>query len=123
MIAMAMLCAPLLLIADELTTALDVTVQAEILDLIAGLQKETGTAVALVTHDMGVVARMCDRVEVMRTGAFLESGGIDEIFHAPKHPYTRMLLDAMPRIDRPSPVLRPRDAGVTARGRSCRCGT
>jgi oligopeptide/dipeptide ABC transporter ATP-binding protein len=116
MIAMAMLCAPRLLIADEPTTALDVTVQAEILDLISGLQKETGTAVALVTHDMGVVARMCDRVEVMRNGAFVESGGIDEIFHAPKHPYTRMLLDAMPRIDRPSPVLRPRDSGRDGEG-------
>jgi oligopeptide/dipeptide ABC transporter ATP-binding protein len=108
MIAMAMLCEPRLLIADEPTTALDVTVQAEILDLIAALQKETGAAVALITHDMGVVARMCDRVEVMRNGVFVESGGIDQIFHAPKHPYTRMLLEAMPRIDQPGPVLRPR---------------
>ncbi|MGI1662527.1 dipeptide ABC transporter ATP-binding protein [Palleronia sp. KMU-117] len=110
MIAMAMLCEPRLLIADEPTTALDVTVQAEILDLIASLQTETGAAVALITHDMGVVARMCDRVEVMRNGVFVESGGIDQIFHAPKHPYTRMLLDAMPRIDQPGPVLRPRAA-------------
>jgi len=108
MIAMAMLCSPKLLIADEPTTALDVTVQAEILDLVAGLQAEEGTAVALITHDMGVVARMCDRVEVMRLGRFVEGGSADEIFHAPRHPYTRMLLDAMPRLDdaRPAAPLR-----------------
>ncbi|MGR3343095.1 MAG: ABC transporter ATP-binding protein [Paracoccaceae bacterium] len=102
MIAMAMLCNPRLLIADEPTTALDVTVQAEILDLMVGLQKEEGTAIALITHDMGVVARMCDRIEVMRLGEFVENGTADDIFHAPKHEYTKMLLDAMPRIDRPN---------------------
>lgn len=101
MIAMAMLCSPKLLIADEPTTALDVTVQAEILDLMANLQKEENTAIALITHDMGVVARMCDRVAVMRHGEYVEEGQIDELFHNPQHPYTRMLLDAMPRIDRP----------------------
>ena len=112
MIAMAMLCNPRLLIADEPTTALDVTVQAEILDLMEGLQKEEGTAIALITHDMGVVARMCDRIEVMRLGKFVESGTAEGIFHAPQHDYTRMLLDAMPRIDRPnkSKPLAPIDA-------------
>ncbi|KMW59108.1 Oligopeptide transport system permease protein OppB [Candidatus Rhodobacter oscarellae] len=99
MIAMAMLCEPRLLIADEPTTALDVTVQAEVLDLIAALQRDTGTAVALITHDMGVVARMCDRVQVMRHGAFVEQGSVEEIFARPAHDYTRRLLDAMPRID------------------------
>ncbi|MDG1736387.1 MAG: ABC transporter ATP-binding protein [Paracoccaceae bacterium] len=99
MIAMAMLNNPRLLIADEPTTALDVTVQAEILDLIADLQKHEGTAVALITHDMGVVARMCDRIEVMRHGAYVESGSAEEIFYTPQHPYTRKLIDAMPRLD------------------------
>ncbi len=99
MIAMAMLNNPRLLIADEPTTALDVTVQAEILDLIADLQKNEGTAVALITHDMGVVARMCDRIEVMRHGGYVESGSAEEIFYNPQHPYTRKLIDAMPRLD------------------------
>jgi oligopeptide/dipeptide ABC transporter ATP-binding protein len=107
MIAQAMLCDPKLLIADEPTTALDVTVQAEVLDLIAELQRERGTAVALITHDMGVVARMCDRIQVMRLGAFVEEGAVHQIFAAPRHDYTRRLLDAMPRIDkgkaRPAP--------------------
>ncbi len=99
MIAQAMLCDPRLLIADEPSTALDVTVQAEILDLMVGLQKEEGTAIALITHDMGVVARMCDRIEVMRLGEFVESGPVEQIFYDPQHAYTKMLLDAMPRID------------------------
>ena len=99
MIAMAMLCDPKLLIADEPTTALDVTVQADVLDLIATLQQEHRTAVALITHDMGVVARMCDRVQVMRLGAFVEEGSVEDIFARPQHDYTRKLLDAMPRID------------------------
>jgi oligopeptide transport system ATP-binding protein len=102
MIAMAMLCNPRLLIADEPTTALDVTVQAEILDLMAGLQKEEGTAVALITHDMGVVARMCDRIEVMRHGSYVESGSAEQVFYHPQHEYTRRLLEAMPRLDEPS---------------------
>ena len=99
MIAQAMLCNPRLLIADEPTTALDVTVQAEILDLMVQLQREEGTAIALITHDMGVVAKMCDRMQVMRLGEFVEEGTAEEIFHAPRHDYTKMLLDAMPRID------------------------
>jgi len=107
MIAQAMLCEPALLIADEPTTALDVTVQAEVLDLIHALQEDRGTAVALITHDMGVVARMCDRIEVMRRGEFVESGPVERIFAEPRHDYTRKLLDAMPRIDAkdaPGPV-------------------
>ncbi len=114
MIAMAMLCGPRLLVADEPSTALDVTVQAEILDLMVGLQKEEGTAIALITHDMGVVARMCDRIEVMRLGEFVESGSAEQIFHAPQHEYTKMLINAMPRIDRPnkSKVLNPIETGA-----------
>lgn len=103
MIAMAMLNSPKLLIADEPTTALDVTVQAEILDLIAELQHHENTAVALITHDMGVVARMCDRIEVMRDGEYVENGDVEDIFYRPQHAYTRKLLDAMPRLDTPYP--------------------
>lgn len=99
MIAMAMLCNPKVLIADEPTTALDVTVQAEILDLMAGLQETEGTAIALITHDMGVVARMCNQVHVMRQGAFVESGSVEAIFSAPREAYTKDLLTAMPRLD------------------------
>ncbi|MEE2525652.1 ABC transporter ATP-binding protein [Hyphobacterium sp. HN65] len=101
MIAMSMLCEPDLLIADEPTTALDVTVQAQVLDIMDDLKRETGAAIALITHDMGVVARMADRVEVMRHGEYVESGTVDKIFHEPSHDYSRMLLDAMPRIDQP----------------------
>ena len=101
MIAMAMLCNPKVLIADEPTTALDVTVQAEILDLMADLQKEEGTAIALITHDMGVVARMCSRVHVMRHGEFVESGTTIDIFESPREKYTKALLSAMPRLDSP----------------------
>lgn len=101
MIAMSMLCEPSLLIADEPTTALDVTVQAQVLDIMDELKDDLGTAIALITHDMGVVARMADRVEVMRYGEYVESGDVRDIFHKPQHDYTKMLLDAMPRIDNP----------------------
>lgn len=101
MIAMSMLCEPDLLIADEPSTALDVTVQAQVLDIMDDLKRETGAAIALITHDMGVVARMADRVEVMRNGVYVESGSVNQIFHTPENEYTRMLLDAMPRIDQP----------------------
>ncbi|MHA6287626.1 ABC transporter ATP-binding protein [Maricaulis sp. CAU 1757] len=101
MIAMSMLCEPDLLICDEPTTALDVTVQAEVLDIMDELKRETGAALALITHDMGVVARMADRAQVMKNGVYVEGGDIDKIFHDPQDPYTRMLLDAMPRLDQP----------------------
>ena len=99
MIAAAMACEPELLIADEPTTALDVTVQSEVLDLMADLQRERGTALALITHDMGVVARMADRVCVMKDGAFVETGSAGQVFGTPQSAYTRRLLDAIPRID------------------------
>ncbi|MGD8339640.1 MAG: dipeptide ABC transporter ATP-binding protein [Gammaproteobacteria bacterium] len=101
MIAMATACGPDLLIADEPTTALDVTVQAQILEIMRDLKAELKTAIVLISHDMGVIAAMADRVEVMRDGGFVESGPVDGIFYAPKHEYTRMLLDAMPRVDQP----------------------
>ncbi len=101
MIAMATACGPDLLIADEPTTALDVTVQAQILEIMRDLKKELNTSVVLISHDMGVIASMCDRVLVMRHGEFVEQGAADNIFYRPQHPYTRMLLEAMPRIDRP----------------------
>ncbi len=101
MIAMAMLCEPDLLIADEPTTALDVTVQAQVLDIMDELKDETGAAIALITHDMGVVARMADRVQVMKHGEYVETGDVWSIFKNPTHEYTQMLLDAMPRIDQP----------------------
>lgn len=107
MVAIAMLCGPQLLLADEPTTALDVTVQAQVLDLMDDLKRDTGTGVALITHDMGVVARMCDRVVVMRYGEIVEAGGIDDIFYNPQHEYTKMLLDAVPRIDQPNRPGRP----------------
>ncbi|MBO6764239.1 dipeptide ABC transporter ATP-binding protein [Maricaulis sp.] len=101
MIAMSMLCEPDLLICDEPTTALDVTVQAEVLDIMDELKRDTGAALALITHDMGVVARMADRVQVMKDGVYVEEGTAEAIFDAPQNAYTRMLLDAMPRLDQP----------------------
>jgi peptide/nickel transport system ATP-binding protein len=100
MIAAAMLCEPQVLLADEPTTALDVTVQAQVLDLMDELKKETGAGLVLITHDMGVIARMADRVVVMRHGEAVERGEVDQVFAAPQHAYTRMLLEAMPRMDR-----------------------
>ncbi|WP_406374586.1 ABC transporter ATP-binding protein [Streptomyces sp. NBC_00647] len=100
MIAMALVNNPELLIADEPTTALDVTVQAQILDLIRDLQKEFGSAVVLITHDLGVVAEIADEVLVMYGGRCVERGSVDRIFEQPQHPYTWGLLGSMPRIDR-----------------------
>ena len=123
MIAAAMAPDPELLIADEPTTALDVTVQAEILDLMAELQRETGTALALITHDMGVIARLADWVCVMKGGAFVEQGPVEQIFGAPKTDYTSGLLDAIPRLDREGRGGRPTldapavDAPVVVEGR------
>ncbi len=107
MIAMAMLCGPRLLFADEPTTALDVTVQAQVLELMDELKHETNTGIALITHDMGVVARMCDRIIVMRHGEVVETGTVDDIFYNPQHDYTKMLLESVPRIDQPDRRGRP----------------
>ncbi|MDR0859035.1 MAG: ABC transporter ATP-binding protein [Oscillospiraceae bacterium] len=99
MIAIALICSPRLLIADEPTTALDVTIQAQILELIKELQKDTGMAVIFITHNLGVVAEICDRVAVMYGGKIAEQGTADDIFYSPAHPYTRGLLRSMPRLD------------------------
>ena len=107
MIAAAMLCEPQVLLADEPTTALDVTVQAQVLDLMDELKRETGAGLVLITHDMGVIARMADRVVVMRHGEAVERGEVDQVFATPQHAYTRMLLEAMPRMDRPDRGGRP----------------
>jgi oligopeptide transport system ATP-binding protein len=101
MIAMAVACKPRLLIADEPTTALDVTIQAQILDLLRGLQADLGMAMILITHDLGVVAGMADRVNVMYAGRIVEEGSTDAIFAAPRMPYTMGLLQSVPRLDRP----------------------
>jgi oligopeptide transport system ATP-binding protein len=100
MIAMALSCNPSLLIADEPTTALDVTIQAQILDLMRTLQKETGTGVIMITHSMGVVAGMADRVQVMYAGHIVETASTEEIFGNPRHPYTVGLMKSIPRLDK-----------------------
>ncbi len=115
MIAIATACEPELLIADEPTTALDVTVQAQVLEIMRDLTRELGTAIALVSHDMGVIAAMCDRVQVMRYGEFVEAGPVDDIFYAPQHDYTRMLLDAVPRLDQPDKPGHPKLPTMTDR--------
>lgn len=99
-IAIALSCKPDLLICDEPTTALDVTIQAQILDLIKDLQKETGSAVILITHDLGVVAELADRVAVMYAGQIVEFANVDELFNNPLHPYTRSLLNSIPQLDK-----------------------
>jgi len=99
MIAMALIGEPALLIADEPTTALDVTIQAQILELMKRLRRETGTALLLITHDMGVVADMADRVAVMYAGRIVEEAAIDALFERQYHPYTRLLLATIPRLE------------------------
>ena len=99
MIAMALLCDPALLIADEPTTALDVTIQAQILDLLKDLRRERGMSIVLVTHDLGVVAGICDRVLVMYAGRVVEEAPVRDLFARPQHPYTAALLGSLPRID------------------------
>ncbi len=111
MIAMAAVCGPDLLIADEPTTALDVTVQAQILEIMRELRRELKTAVVLISHDMGVIAGLADRVQVMRDGEIVESAPVEQIFYAPQHAYTKMLLEAMPRLDTIN-----RDIGAGASG-------
>ena len=99
MIAIALACSPKLLIADEPTTALDVTIQADILDLLKKLQKETGMALILITHDLGIVASVSKRIVVIYAGTIVETGSSRDIFYRPKHPYTSALLRAVPRLD------------------------
>jgi peptide/nickel transport system ATP-binding protein len=112
MIAMALSCNPSVLIADEPTTALDVTIQAQILERMRELRDETGAAVILVTHDLGVVAEIADRIAVMYAGRIVEQGSLDDIFYDPQHPYTWGLLGSITRVDRPRPDRLPAIAGL-----------
>jgi peptide/nickel transport system ATP-binding protein len=112
MIAMALSCDPAILIADEPTTALDVTIQAQILREMRDLRERTGTGVILVTHDLGVVADIADRIAVMYAGRIVETGTLDEIFYDPQHPYTWGLLGSITRIDRPRPERLPSIPGA-----------
>jgi peptide/nickel transport system ATP-binding protein len=112
MIAMALSCDPNVLIADEPTTALDVTIQAQILERIRDLRKETDAAVILVTHDLGVVADIADRVAVMYAGRIVEQGSLDDLFYDSQHPYTWGLLGSITRVDRPRPERLPAIAGL-----------
>ena len=107
MIAMALACEPDILIADEPTTALDVTIQAQILELMQSLQKELGMAIIMITHDLGVVAQMCDEVIVMYAGSICEQGSADEIFYNPKHEYTKGLMRSIPTVDSDGSRLQP----------------
>ena len=115
MIAMALLVRPALLLADEPTTALDVTIQAQVLDLMSELAREIGTAIVLVTHDLGVVARLCDRVLVLYGGRVMEEGPAEALFEAPAHPYAKGLLAATPRL---SDTLTPRLGTIPGMPRS-----
>jgi peptide/nickel transport system ATP-binding protein len=105
MIAMELSCHPFLLIADEPTTALDVTIQAQILRLIKEMKREFHSSILLITHDLGVIAEICDRVAVMYAGSIVEQAGVEEIFEDPKHPYTKGLWGAIPRIDEEREIL------------------
>lgn len=116
MIAMAVSCAPRLLIADEPTTALDVTIQAQILELMCELREKMGTAIMLITHDMGVVAETADDVLVLYAGKVVEYGSSEEIFEHPKHPYTRGLLNSIPKLDEDVEMLNTIEGTVPAPG-------
>ena len=107
MIAMALACEPDILIADEPTTALDVTIQAQILELMKSLQEEMGMAIIMITHDLGVVAQMCDEVIVMYAGSICEQGTADEIFYNPRHEYTKGLMRSIPTADTAGTKLKP----------------
>lgn len=115
MIAMALCCNPKILIADEPTTALDVTIQAQILDLMRDLKEKTGTAIVLITHDMGVVAENADRVVVMYAGRKVEEASVDDLFNRPSHPYTRGLLGSIPNVEEVAHIQgeRPRLSEIT----------
>lgn len=105
-IAIALACSPQILLADEPTTALDVTIQAQVLDMMNGLKEKAGTSVLLITHDLGVVAKMCDRVAIMYAGEIVELGTAEQIFDKTAHPYTQGLLDSLPRLEGTSKRLR-----------------
>ena len=107
MIAMALACEPDILVADEPTTALDVTIQAQILELMQSLQKQLGMAIIMITHDLGVVAQMCDEIVVMYAGSYCERGTAEEIFYNPKHEYTKGLLRSIPTLDTMGQKLQP----------------
>jgi len=113
-IALALACRPDLIIADEPTTALDVTVQAQILDLIKEQQEQLGTAMVLITHDLGVIAETCDEVVVMYGGRVVERASVEEIFHNPRHAYTKGLLASMPHLDTPRKTMLPVIPGMVA---------
>jgi dipeptide transport system ATP-binding protein len=115
LIAIAFACRPQLIIADEPTTALDVTVQRQILRLIKELQSTSGTALLFITHDLGVVAKICDRVAVMHAGRIVEAADVGEVFARPRHDYTRALFAATPRYDRPAEALVPVPAALSER--------
>ena len=106
-IAIALACSPRLLIADEPTTALDVTIQAQILNMMRGLKEEFGTSMLLITHDMGIVAEMCDNVAVMYAGEIVEFGTLEEVLEDPKHPYTRGLFESVPKLHEKTRRLKP----------------
>ena len=106
-IAIALICEPELLIADEPTTALDVTIQAQILELFEEIQEKTGVSIILITHDLGVVAKIADRIAVMYAGKVIEIGEKREIFYTPQHPYTKGLLNSVPRLDLKEEELQP----------------
>jgi peptide/nickel transport system ATP-binding protein len=113
LIAMAFACKPKLIVADEPTTALDVTVQREVLRLLRALQRDEGAAVLFITHNLGLVAKLCERVSVIHSGRIVEHGGVRAILEAPRTAYTRALFAATPRYDRPAEELRPTDEAVT----------
>ncbi|MBI3710382.1 MAG: ABC transporter ATP-binding protein [Proteobacteria bacterium] len=124
MIAIALACRPSVLLADEPTTALDVTIQAQILELMKRLRSETGTSIVLITHDMGVVADMADRVLVMYAGRIVEEAAVDDLFQAQHHPYTMLLMRSVPRLDAPPkralPVIEGTVPSYAALGTGCR---
>ncbi|MFZ9305192.1 MAG: ABC transporter ATP-binding protein [Steroidobacteraceae bacterium] len=122
MIAIALACDPAVLIADEPTTALDVTIQAQILALLAELKRARGMAMALITHDLGVVAGVADRVAVMYGGRIVELGTVDQVLKSPQHPYTRALLASMPRLDAPETARLQAIAGQPPNPRSLPAG-
>ena len=113
LIAMAFACKPKLIVADEPTTALDVTVQREVLRLLRALQRDEGAAVLFITHNLGLVAKLCERVSVIHSGRIVEHGDVRTILEAPRTAYTRALFAATPRYDRPADELRPTDEAVT----------